>query len=403
MFLTNFLEWASGDETPENYNAWAALSALGSIVGRKVWLMNGRFMVLPNLYVVLLGPPGNAKTTAMKRAQKVVRHFGPEIPFSADCQTKESICKEMPAGEKSLQVNGDVIPWTPYSMFITELSHLLGGQHQSMHMIDFLTTIYDKAPEDYDAKTKNKGNDSIKCPLLNLLACTTPEWVTLYLKQDIISGGFTRRALFINEEWSHKRIPRPVESPAQTAAFNRCLLEAEEIFEAKGELVWHPDTARLYDEWYVSLDIPQDLDVRSFHKSKHNQVLKIGILVATATHPHDLVFLPSDFETAVGIVDSIGAKLGAVFRGMGRNELKHVIHKALDLLEGSVKGEMKEKQFRTALYAHAKAAEIEEVVNEMLRSNQIYMIIRDPGTKAAMKYVLLPARYEELKKKEEIQ
>ena len=376
MFLQNFLTFAAGDETPENYNVWASLSALASVVGAKVWLSNGKFRVYSNLYVLLLGPPGNAKTTAMRRAQKIISHFKDSIPLSADCQTKESICKDLAGESRPFQLGpaGDIITWTPYSMFITELSHLLGGN--SMHMIDFLTTIYDTAPEAYSVKTKGKGNDYVPCPCLNLLACTTPDWIALYLKQDIISGGFTRRAIMVNEDWSVKRIPRPKGTPEQARAFATLILEAEKIFELRGELLWDPAAERAYDKWYTDLKIPADLDTRSFHRCKHNQILKIGILVALAAHPGDMTFYEEDFLTAVGLVASIEPRLGLVFRGMGRNELKSVMDKGLQILNSSPNGEIGEKVFRTAIWSMANERERDEVIRELVSSGQMYLVER---------------------------
>lgn len=390
MFLHNFMTWAAGDETPENYNAWSALSALGSIVGAKIWMMNGKFTVYPNLYVILLGPPGNAKTTAMKRARRVIDHFKDAIPMSADCQTKESICKDLAALTQTFQI-GDVLKsWTPYSMFITELSHLLGAN--SMHMIDFLTTIYDIAPDNYKAKTKHQGTDEIACPCINLLACTTPEWVTLYLKQDIISGGFTRRAILVNEEWTTKRIPRPMATAEQDRAYAKLIVEAEALHLLKGQMVWHPDAERAYDHWYTTLEIPTDLDTRSFHRCKHNQILKIGILVAAAAHPTDLTFYREDFLTAVELVRTIEGRLSQVFRSMGRNELKTVMDKALQLLNSGPKGEIGEKQFKAALWGAASERERDEVIREMITNEMMYLIER-----AGRRFYITPERYADLK------
>ena len=63
--LADYLEFQSGNEVNENYHIWSAISALSALVSRRIWVNQGYFKIFGNLYVVLLGPPGNGKTTAM--------------------------------------------------------------------------------------------------------------------------------------------------------------------------------------------------------------------------------------------------------------------------------------------------------------------------------------------------
>src|SRR4029078_4006027 len=136
-FLTRFAAYGSGTEAPEGYLVWSALGTMSAILQGRVWIHYGRFKVMPNLYIVLLGPPGNGKTTCMNFGQKVLRNI-PEVLCSAQAQTKESLVKEIAANQRSEITPDRVVAYAPMTIFITELSHFLGPN--SGHMIDFLTT-----------------------------------------------------------------------------------------------------------------------------------------------------------------------------------------------------------------------------------------------------------------------
>ncbi len=91
-FLANYLTFTRGNEAHELYHLWSGLVALSSIVSYRIWVPMGYFQVRANLYVILDGPPGDRKTTAMQQCKNLLKEVG-DIPFSADCQTKESLVR----------------------------------------------------------------------------------------------------------------------------------------------------------------------------------------------------------------------------------------------------------------------------------------------------------------------
>ena len=363
-FLADYRLFTSGDEAPENYHIWSGISALSSIVGRRCWTDWGRFRVYPNLYVVLLGPPGNGKTTAMSISKGIIREIG-NIPFSAQAQTKESLVKEMADYERSFKVGDVPFVHTPVSIFVTELSHFLGPA--SGHMIDFLTTIYGE--DVYDNKTKNKGNDLIIGPCVNLLACTTPAWITTYLRSDIISGGFTRRAIFINEDEGTVRTPFPDLTPVQAEARTRLITHGRLLAEVAGPFTWDTDAKAFFSDWYVKFQLPVDLSVRWYYRTKHIQLIKVAIAVALS-ESFDKVLRLHHIKLAMAITEKIETNLARVFQGMGRNELHTVSQKLLDIIT-LAGGALPEKQILVAMGREANMQELYHVIDYLLKTDAI--------------------------------
>lgn len=363
--LSNYREFAAGNEAHENYHIWSALSAVSSIVSRKVWVPLGDyFNIYANLYVVLVGPPGAKKTTAMNIAKGLVRKVG-GIPFSAQAQTKESLVLDILDAESTFKVGEERYIYTPMSIFITELSHFLGPN--SAHMIDFLTTIYDQ--DFYDVKTKNKGSQGLQGPFITILGCTTPRWITNYLKADIISGGFSRRCVFVNEDDEDHRIAFPKVTPEMSAAWDSVLKEAERIKAIKGEFTWAPEAAEFFEHWYNTMVLPDDENVRWYFKTKHVQLLKVAMLVSVC-ESSDLVLTKTNLEVALALLARVEVKLPKLFQGVGRNVLSPIKEKVMDLLEKSG-GSLTEKKIMRLMYSEADQRELASIVAHLISTDRV--------------------------------
>lgn len=381
------MAFTSGTEVPDNYHLWSGIYALSAVVNRQVWLNMGLYTLYPNLYVVLLGPPGNGKSLAMDTSQVLVEDIG-GITVSGDAQTKESLCQMM-AKEcvKDLELPTETVKITPLAMFATELSHLLGPN--SGHMIDFLTTIYTKDKR-YVTKTKNKGNDVIERPFVGLIACTTQEWITTYLKSDIIGGGFTRRVIFVNEplgdsvDDKSKRRAFITVLPEQVRARENVINYANVLKTLKGEFTWHPDARAAYVHWYNTRDIPKDPDVSGYYKTKPNQVLKVAMIIALSEGT-DLVLKKQHWDVSMALFDKTETTLTKVFQGIGRNELNAVANKATEYLftcpmiaykDGGVIKRAKiapESKVRGYLYRDAPGRDCDDIIRHLLAVNRIFV------------------------------
>lgn len=381
-FLRNFSLWSSGTEIPENYCFWSGISTVSACLAGRVWTHMGRFIIYPNLYIIFLGPPGNGKTVAKDLALRTVRDVG-GIKMSAEAQTKEALCRFMK--DECIQtysLNGTTIPYTPISIYLTEFSHFLGPN--SSHMLDFLTTIWDRTGDIYDARTKNKGDDILPSPYVNLLACTTPDWIRNYLKSDIITGGFSRRAIFVNEPANDdtKRIPRPEWTQEQTQARLAAVEYARVLTTVIGEMKWTPEATAYWDLWYTSRIIPKDPDTRGYHKSKPALLLKVATIVALSESPVLVIDRPH-METALAILDSTEATLSRVFQGIGRNELNSVASKLLEYLMSSAtidykhegvtkRGKlMPEKALKGLMFRDGSGSEYDEIVAHLIATDRI--------------------------------
>jgi hypothetical protein len=322
-------------------------------------------MVYGNLYVVLVGPPGNRKTTAMTVAKKVMREIG-GIPFSAEAMTREGLIKAMTENEQVFSVAGIPKSYVPMTVCVTELKEFMGSSNEKM--INFLTTIYDQ--DFFDYKTRNMEDLTIVNPYLTILACETPEWITLRLRDDMISGGFSRRAIWVYPPGKHKRIAFPKEliTSKHTEAWAAVIKRGQELRDVSGEFTWTPEAKLWYKHWYETLVIPPDSILAGYYDSKQIQLLKIAMLVAVSESSR-LVLEKEYLLAALDILDEMEKTLPRVFEGMGRNELNSVSAKILDIL--NMGREMSEKELRSVTWRFADDREFQSVMDHLIKTEKV--------------------------------
>lgn len=365
-FLSDYAFYTSRHESHPQFCLWSALSALSSIISGRVWVDMGHFKLYPNMYVVLVGSPGARKTTAMATAKTLLRQLK-TVPISADSTTAESIKETMSssAAARQFTVGDKKIIYTPLACFVTELSEFIGVA--SSNMISFLTTIYDEPIHEY--KTKKGGPQLIVGPYLSLLGCTTPAWITARLRDDVISGGFSRRAVFIYPPEYEYKNPLPEESEEERDAWFKLLAHAGALTHVGGAFKWTSEGKRVYEHWYRTQLTPEDPNLLGWARSRHAQLLKLSMLIALSEGMETVLDAPH-IEASLAILCDVESRLSYVFAGFGRNELKAVAMQLFALLEGCG-GVMDTPTAKVKMWEQANDQEFYQVVQHLKEAKMI--------------------------------
>lgn len=403
-FLKDYQIVTQNNECPASYHLFSALVALSSIVSGKVWLDLGMFCIRPNLYVILTGAPGVKKTTAMMIAKQLLFELGDSIPMSAECQTKEAltlsmsgksrICatkpKTVPRKFKPLDEEQSKFLFCPMSIFVTEFSQFVGSANAG-HMLDFLTTIYDE--HHYKSETKGKGVDLIPMPYLTLLGCTVPDWITARLKDDVITGGFSRRAIFVYETHTDLRIPIPFVTKEMDEAWLRLIVTARKIQSIKGAFEWGPGAKEHYCDWYVNLKRPEDPLLDGWFNSVQIQMLKIAMLISASewdfTSQHTIEI--HHMQMAMEILTVVEQNIPRVFQGVGRNELAGVSNKLVEMLKLAPGHALPERLVKKDLFKEVPRVEdLAKMIQHLVATKQVKREPRQhPITKLAEIFIVL--------------
>jgi Protein of unknown function (DUF3987) len=251
-FVNEWLEFVSGSESPEIFNLWTGLSAVAACLGRRSSIINGRFRIYPNMYIVLIGPAAVRKSSTAGIVKEIIKthtsvKFGPDDTAGmrqglisafldaygtreksvkakindeleavfADINAKEArkdaiseldndtgIDAEQKATMAMMLSSSKSIKDMPISKYKREANENIDhdlfifadelsdfiGMNQS-EMIGCLTSIY-YPKDDYTYKLA-QTTTRVNRPGLNILACTTPISLMKHLPESAIGQGFS--------------------------------------------------------------------------------------------------------------------------------------------------------------------------------------------------------------------
>lgn len=366
-FLREYLEYAQHNEADMSYHLWSGLFVLSSVAGRRFWLPMGYFTVYPNLYILLVGPPGNRKTTARNIARDILREIG-SLQITAEAITREGLIKEMancPVSWFNPAIGREDV-YHPAIVCVSEMKEFMAVSLDNI--INFLTDIYDESF--YEYKTRNKEPLVIPKPYVTLLACADNDWVSRCFKEDIISGGFSRRTIYVEVLGEHRRIAFPEPPPEALAARLRCLERCRQILEMSGQFTFDDDARDFYKAWYENLKVPREPLLRNFVESAHVQVLKVAMLISLSEENSLQLRLPHVQLAVAWIEDILQGLADSSLSAVSRNDLHKIGKKLVELLR-SRGGRLPEKEVRRILWRECTWKELEEVIATFVRTETI--------------------------------
>ena len=325
-WITAYLAYTNESESPEEFHKWVALSVIAGAIRRKAFYDMGYFLVYPNLYVILVSPPGRCKKSTAMRIGRGLMNDVPGLNFTTDSTSRERLIQDL---SQSL-LDGH----SSMTAFSSEFASLLTTS--GMDMIVFLTDIYDCPSPDWAHKTKSGGTNRIVSPYLNLIGGTTPKWIASAMPLDTVGIGLTSRIIFIYHDTPRVRAPRP-ELTAEQKALKELLVEdLIAISQIAGEYEFeNKATEKRYDDWYQEqLTLPAkstDDRLGGYWERKPIHMLKVCMILAAAQRD-ELVMTNADLDNAFRLLEEAESKMARVFANVGKNPLNIDIEHALELV-----------------------------------------------------------------------
>jgi len=373
-FLSDYVEYNSGDECPRNYHLCTGLTLIASAVARRVWIKRGYFTHFVAPYILLVGEQGDGKSSAKDRGKDLLFDALPDVPIAPSVTTREAICKYLGSTEsiRTFKDPDDVlIEYHPYTLFINEFKNFISVNPSGM--INFLTDVSDR--KHFINETKGKGTDIIPNPFVVLLACETPEWIINYLRQDTITGGFMRR-LIIDYEIDSTGIKPEPNPPANSAVlYAKLKSHLQKLPLQVGEFQWTPEARKFWFDWYVknkteAKDI-NDIAMRGYRKTKHELLVKVSACISLSEYTPKLVLEKHHLISGLALLDLLEINRPKLSIASGRNELAAPQQAILDLLERN-DGMMPEREVLRNSGKDLKPSDQYSVLAFLRTTGQIY-------------------------------
>ena len=349
-WIESYLDYASGQESPEIFHAWVAISVIASVLRRNVWLPSsgdddkesGYFNQYPNFYVILVAPSGACrKGAAISIGNSFLRSIE-GLNIYRDKLTPEGLLQFLKENERLSST--DLISHAEVDLMLQkmdesgktkkekeefreaiqdkiaseynmqseavliapELSTMFGGAAYVSDLRVILTDLYD-GKEDNEYGTKHGGRKRIYNANVNFLGGSNPEWLARSLPEDSFGGGFMGRTMFIHQD-KGKKIAWPTRSPRIVKLGKQLIADLQHMSRLQGPFTVTERGWKFIDNWYNNLDNEVGTKMSGYYNRKLAHVQKLA-MVLSAAFDDSLQLDTLHFRAAIKFIEQVEAWL----------------------------------------------------------------------------------------------
>lgn len=359
-------DWMSSweyTEPPRSYLFFSGLAMLGGCLGRRVWFDLDVHRVFPLMNLLLIGPSGIGKSTALRDISEsfLVRQLpdGPTKPMVITGKTtKEAL-------HMDLQVQPHAI------ILASELANLFSKEKYMEGTIPYVTDLLDLAPA--RIRTKSEGSRTIERPECSVVGGSTKEWLQDMLPSSSGEGGFLPRFFIVKEDYKYQRIPDP--SRLLTANERLAVLQLRDrVFNdfthilavSEGRFDFEDyEASDEYSYWYKTY-LPDSGILSPFAARAGAHVLRLALLSAVARFRNSIGV--GDIRCAISLHQYATAKLSEVVVPM--SQAGKLSNKLLDALGAEPKSEI---ALRRAMRNHCGGQDVKRMLQDLLESKEVIL------------------------------
>lgn len=380
-WIPEFIKYSDHMESPRIMRFWAGVSAVAGALRKRVWLDEHYFKWSPNFYIIFVAPPGIvSKSTTADVAMELLRAV-PGIKFGPDVVTWQSLVTSFAGCAEAFEYRDEWHPMSPMTLVASELGNLVNPRDREM--VNLLIDLWDGRKK-LEKQTKMSGCDVVEAPWINLLACTTPNWIADNVPASMVGGGFTSRCIFIYQSQKEKFIARPGRHVPKDIMGTKMKLiqDLEHISTALcGEYQLTKETLAWEEQWYQNLwtagTSVYDDQANGYRARKQTHVNKLA-MVLSASKSDQLIIDLDTFQLAAEMVTTLEADMPKVFSKIGQTDTSMHAEQFISFIRA--KRSMEYSAAYAAIHSHfPDFRDFEGILAGAVRSGQVFLRVSAAG------------------------
>lgn len=323
-WVDGFLEYTETLESPPIFRKWTGLFTVAAAMERKTWIVNGKGTLYPNVYTMLVGPPGAGKSlvTAVSREFLLTLedHF-----ISPTSVTRASLGDELRNAERKIvrpTEDPAVVTFNSLTVISDELGVFLSEYDGAFMSV--LTNIYDNSVYS-EARRSKDIRFEIPRPQLNFISGTTPSYLNGFLPEGAWDQGFLSRMMLV---YSGATEPGDLfaMNNLNQQLFIKLAADLEQISNLYGEFRPEADMVEAITAWHRAKGPPRPDHPKLVHYNTRRtaHLLKLCMIVAASTG-NDLRITLDHYVEALDILLSMEDSIPDIFKSMSRGGDSQII------------------------------------------------------------------------------
>lgn len=290
---------------------WTAIWAVSAALERRVFTITARSALFPNLFVLLVSPPGVGKSAILEPTLDMM-HATRKLKLAPDDVTNASLIDALAASAQIKQYGTEVWEYASLATCAPEF-----GVFMSSHDLKFMSTLsvlFDNKKIFTETRRTRDEQIEIHNPSMTLLAGTQPAFLQSFLPEEAWGQGFMARVIMV---YSGTFTPVPLFGNLGKINHKELQKSYERLCDIHGEMKWTRGAQERIELWYNGgcQPIPQNSRLANYNTRRILHCLKLSMISAVA-RTQRLVIEEFDVERAINWLLDAEVTMGDVFREM---------------------------------------------------------------------------------------
>lgn len=357
--MQRYLQYKSRSECPKNFHRWSILSAVGTMLERRVSFQMGG-IIYPNMYVMLVGSPATRKSTAINSIHRLLAGGGYD-KFASNRTSKQQFMRDLAESTDDLSSGWESVN----SCYINTDEFLDFIGMGNTEFTTLLTHLWDNHSHYKEKYTKTEVL-AIN-PTVNLLSGVTPTNLQLGMPPDAGGTGFLSRTIMVYGEPSGQRITFP---PPPDELIEAGFMDELMAFRGMAGCMTMTDKAReLLDAIYQNYNFLEDSRLAYYNGRRLDHLVKL-IMVVTAMY-HTLTITEDHVLEANTILVYTEESMHKAFGEFGRSKYSEVSGKVIAFMEGARRPVAVDELYKAVQGDLDSLADLFKIIDNLIRADRI--------------------------------
>lgn len=397
-FLQAYLAYVKQTEPPRLFHIWSALTCVGASLARHAFTDIGIGRVFGNMYVLLVGPPGTRKSTAVRLPSNIMERttnvrIAPDdtggqrqglIAALLDTEMATDdlldLARTMAIGEAQQQKDAlaglhmQCSGIDKHAMFVrsSEFGSFLGSNPADLTR--FLIKMWDGERYDYKLRAHRY---TIEDSAMTILGATTTADIAQLFPPQLIGQGFMSRCIFVYAPRKEREIP-----PSKTrlaAEYETAIAEAFQYAceKAHGEMQYTPEALELMDRMYYYALPLQDTRFIYYAERRPTHLQKLSMCLAAARQSMQIDV--ADICEAHAILIATEARMPDALGEYGLSPVAVARQKLVEFLRHA-KDPVSEKVLWAVMQRDMKLMDFKNCVSSLVNAERVVALTTPRGT-----------------------
>jgi hypothetical protein len=376
-WLEGFLEWTSEAPSPDIFRKWSAISTIAAALERRVWIRTNAGQLFPNMFILLVGPPGTGKDFAMNPAEELLKATN-NLHLAPQSMTSKGMLDVLSDRQYTKKMQNPVTKATEdYNAMVVSVPEL--GVLISSHDLGFLSNLNElfNCRAVFQERIRSSGETlEIVKPCIHIVAGTQPKYLGEIFPEAAYGMGFTSRVIMVYHGTATKVSLFGQDRGANTDLRIKLIEDIQSISHITGQFELTEAAMHAIETWHMTEadnDQPQHSKLQHYNTRRTIHILKL-CMVKSIARGNSMQITDEDFLWSLQTLREAEALMPQIFKEISSGSQIDYIEEAFHFIQRMwQKNEKPIPEHRVVHFLSSRmpANQIDYVLNTMIKGQVI--------------------------------